>query len=88
MISGLGRGCGAWAEETAAWSPSDSARAASASRTERPRTDKAIIGQSSALLLVMWPPNGREVNGPGELQFRARERDRLGQSSRRLRLLE
>jgi hypothetical protein len=36
----------------AAWSPSASARAASTSRTDRPRTNEAITSVSSALVLV------------------------------------
>ena len=48
--------------EIAAWSPSASARAASTSRTDRPRTNEAITRVSSALVLVTWLPNRREAN--------------------------
>src|SRR6476619_5755975 len=48
--------------EIAAWSPSASARAASTSRTDRPRTNEAITSVSSALVLVTWLPNRRDAN--------------------------
>src|SRR6201993_1997018 len=48
--------------EIAAWSPSASARAASTSRTDRPRTNEAITSDSRALVLVTWLPNSRDAN--------------------------
>ena len=48
--------------EIAAWSPSASARVASTSRTDRPRTKEAITSDSSALVLVTCAPNRREAN--------------------------
>ena len=48
--------------EIAAWSPSASARAASMSRTDSPRTNEAITSVSSALVLVTWLPNSRDAN--------------------------
>ena len=48
--------------EMAAWSPSASASAAAASRTDRPRTNEAITSVSSALVLVTWLPNSRDAN--------------------------
>jgi hypothetical protein len=48
--------------EIAAWSPSASARVASTSRTDRPRTNEAITSDSRALVLVTWLPNRREAN--------------------------
>jgi hypothetical protein len=48
--------------ETAAWSPSASARVASTSRTDSPRTNEAITRDSSALVLVTCAPNSREAN--------------------------
>src|SRR6266568_7008211 len=48
--------------EIAAWSPSASARVASTSRTDRPRTNEAITNDSSAWVLVTWAPNSREAN--------------------------
>ena len=48
--------------EIAAWSPSASARAASTSRTDSPRTNEAITSVSSALVLVTWLPNRRDAN--------------------------
>src|SRR5215472_1319137 len=48
--------------EIAAWSPSASARVASTSRTDRPRTNEAITRDSRALVLVTWLPNSREAN--------------------------
>src|SRR5947208_13952704 len=48
--------------EIAAWSPSASAKVASTSRTDRPRTNEAITRDSSALVLVTWLPNSREAN--------------------------
>jgi hypothetical protein len=50
--------------EIAAWSPSASARAASTSQTDRPRTNEAITNVSSALVLVTWLPNRRDANAP------------------------
>ncbi len=50
--------------EIAAWSPRDSASAASTSRTDRPRTNEAITSVSSALVLVTCEPNRREANAP------------------------
>ena len=46
----------------AAWSPSASARVASASRTDGPRTKAAITRLSSAFVLVTWLPDKREAN--------------------------
>src|SRR5260370_9922681 len=51
--------------EIAAWSPSASARAASTSRTDRPRMKDAITRDSRALVLVTWLPNRREANASG-----------------------
>jgi hypothetical protein len=48
--------------ETAAWSPSASARAAPASRTDRPRTNEAITSVSSAFVFVTCDPNSRDAN--------------------------
>jgi hypothetical protein len=48
--------------ETAAWSPSASAKVASTSRTDRPRTNEAITSDSRALVLVTCVPNRREAN--------------------------
>src|SRR5438477_12243961 len=48
--------------EIAAWSPSASARVASTSRTDRPRTNEAITNDSSAWVLVTCAPNSREAN--------------------------
>ena len=48
--------------EIAAWSPSASARAASTSRTDRPRTNEAITSVSSAFVLVTCEPNSRDAN--------------------------
>src|SRR5512135_3885083 len=48
--------------EIAAWSPRASARAASTSRTDRPRTNEAITSVSRALALVTCAPNRREAN--------------------------
>jgi len=48
--------------EIAAWSPSASARAASTSRTDRPRTNEAITSDSSALVFVTYDPNSRDAN--------------------------
>ena len=48
--------------EIAAWSPSASARAASTSRTDRPRTNEAITSDSSAFVLVTCAPNSRDAN--------------------------
>jgi hypothetical protein len=48
--------------EIAAWSPSASARVASTSRTDRPRTNEAITSDSRALVLVTCLPNNREAN--------------------------
>src|SRR6266576_171053 len=48
--------------EIAAWSPSASARVASTSRTDRPRTKDAITSDSRALVLVTCAPNRREAN--------------------------
>ena len=50
--------------EIAAWSPRASARAASTSRTDRPRTNEAITSVSRALVLVTWLPNSRDANVP------------------------
>ena len=50
--------------EIAAWSPRASARAASTSRTDRPRTNEAITSDSSAFVLVTWAPNSRDANAP------------------------
>ena len=48
--------------EIAAWSPRASARVASMSRTDRPRTKAAITRDSSAFVLVTWLPNRRDAN--------------------------
>jgi len=48
--------------EIAAWSPSASARAASTSRTDRPRTNEAITSDSSAFVFVTCDPNSRDAN--------------------------
>ena len=48
--------------EIAAWSPSASARVASTSRTDRPRTNEAITSDSSALVFVTCAPNSRDAN--------------------------
>ena len=48
--------------EIAAWSPSASAKVASTSRTDRPRTKEAITSDSRALVLVTCEPNKREAN--------------------------
>jgi len=48
--------------EMAAWSPSASARAASTSRTDRPRTNEAITSVSSAFVLVTCDPDSRDAN--------------------------
>src|SRR5512135_868120 len=61
--------------EIAAWSPSASARAASTSRTDRPRTNEAITSDSSALVLVTWLPNSRDANA--SLVPRSFGRDRV-----------
>jgi hypothetical protein len=50
--------------EIAAWSPRDSARAASTSRTDRPRTNEAITSDSSAFVFVTCDPNSRDANAP------------------------
>ena len=48
--------------DTAAWSPSASARAASMSRTDKPRTNEAITSDSSAFVFVTCVPKRREAN--------------------------
>ncbi len=48
--------------EIAAWSPRASARTASTSRTDRPRTNEAITSDSSAFVFVTWLPNSRDAN--------------------------
>src|SRR6266576_1390922 len=48
--------------EIAAWSPSASARAASTSLTDRPRTNEAITSDSSAFVFVTCDPNSRDAN--------------------------
>jgi hypothetical protein len=48
--------------EIAAWSPGALARAASTSRTDRPRTNEAITSDSSAFIFVTCDPNSREAN--------------------------
>jgi hypothetical protein len=48
--------------EIAAWSPRASARAASTSRTDRPRTNEAITSDSSAFVFVTCDPNSRDAN--------------------------
>lgn len=48
--------------DTAAWSPSASARVASTSRTDRPRTNEAMTSASSAFVFVTCVPNSREAN--------------------------
>ncbi len=48
--------------EIAAWSPSASARVASTSRTDRPRTNEAITNDSKALVFVTCLPNSRDAN--------------------------
>jgi hypothetical protein len=48
--------------DTAAWSPSASARVASTSRTGRPRTNEAITSDSSAFVFVTCAPNRRDAN--------------------------
>src|SRR6266508_6986153 len=48
--------------EIAAWSPSASARVASTSRTDRPRTNEAITNDSSAWVLVTCAPKSQEAN--------------------------
>jgi hypothetical protein len=50
--------------EIAAWSPRAPARAASTSRTDRPRTNEAITSDSSAFVLVTCDPNSRDANAP------------------------
>ena len=48
--------------DSAASAPRASARVASTSRTDRPRTNPAITSDSSALLLVTVEPNSLEAN--------------------------
>jgi hypothetical protein len=48
--------------DSAASAPSASARVASTSRTDRPRTNPAITSDSSAFVLVTPVPNSREAN--------------------------
>jgi hypothetical protein len=48
--------------DNAACGPNASARAASTSRTERPRTNPAITNVSNALVLDTPVPNSRDTN--------------------------
>ena len=48
--------------DSAAWGPSTSARVASTSRSDSPRTQPEITSDSSALVLVTPAPNSREQN--------------------------
>src|SRR3954454_18581003 len=48
--------------DSAACGPNASARAASTSRTDRPRTNPAMTRVSNALVLVTAVPNSRETN--------------------------
>ena len=57
--------------EIAAWSPSASARVASTSRTDRPRTNDAITSDSRALVLVTCAaeqPGGERLGGAAQLR--------------------
>jgi hypothetical protein len=46
----------------AACEPRASARVASMSRVDRPRTNPAITSASNALVRVTWVPNSRDAN--------------------------
>jgi hypothetical protein len=48
--------------DSAASAPSASARVASTSRTDRPRTTPAITSDSNAFVLVTPAPNSRDAN--------------------------
>jgi hypothetical protein len=48
--------------DSAAWGPSASARVASTSRVDRPRTNPAITNASNAFVLVTWAPSSWEAN--------------------------
>jgi hypothetical protein len=48
--------------EIAAWSPGASARAASTSRADRPRTNETITSDFSAFIFVTCNPNSRDAN--------------------------
>jgi hypothetical protein len=48
--------------DSAASVPNASARVASTSRTDRPRTNPAMTSDSNALVLVTCAPNSREAN--------------------------
>ena len=61
--------------DTAVCSPSASARVASTSRTDRPRTNDAITRLSSAFVFVTCAPNSLDANA--SLVPRSFGRDRL-----------
>jgi len=48
--------------EIAAWSPRASARAASTSRTDGPRTNEAITSVSSTFVFATCDPNSQDAN--------------------------